>query len=96
MDLATLVFITVCGGHCKQVVMKPEYIGIPTLAECRALTGGAGAKLVSKTSEADYMANYKLCVPMSPRLVRSRWDQVYESNWWERGKPKEITAKAAD
>lgn len=96
MDLATLVFITVCGGHCKKVVMPPEYIGIPTLAKCRALTGRPGAKFVGKTREPDYIADYKLCVPMSPRLVRSRWARISESNWWEMERPKEITAKAAD
>jgi hypothetical protein len=96
MDLATLVFITVCGGHCKKVEVPPDYIGVPTLAACRASIGRPGAKLVSKSEDADYLADYTLCVPMSPRLVRSRWTKIYESNWWERERSKEITAKAAD
>lgn len=82
MDLATLVFVTVCGGHCKQVTGVTEFFGMPTLAECRAEVGKSGAKLLVKSDKADYLAEYKICVGASPQVVRWGRRSPFDEPWW--------------
>ncbi|MBS0240292.1 MAG: hypothetical protein JSR89_17905 [Proteobacteria bacterium] len=86
MDLATAIYITVCGGHCKRVIDATQFFGVSNLVECAA-GGGGSVQRMMRTDDADYFAIYKICIGASSQIVRTRWGrraQNFEDRWWLR------------
>lgn len=81
MDLATMVFITTCGGdlHCKRVVQATELYGVSTMASClKENRGHHIAKLDTVFDYDNIYRNWAICIPASPHVVRfPQWHVTY-------------------
>lgn len=83
MDLATLVAISVCSGHCKGQIRATNILGMSSMAKCRTWLDEDNNKRVV-FDDIDGSIIYHFCVQASPRIVRVSGFNIYPRAWWQR------------
>lgn len=71
MDLATMVIIATCSGHCKRVIGQTDFVGVPTMAECSLSLEKSAFKRgnIVRLGEGENFTYYARCLPISPCIV---------------------------
>jgi len=83
MDLATLVAISTCSGHCKGHIQATNTLGMASMSKCRAWLEEDDNKRVV-LNDVDGTIIYHLCVQASPRIVKVSGFNIYPRPWWQR------------
>lgn len=81
MDLATMVAIMTCTGHCKRVVAPMDLIGFPTITQCREYVSKAeNQRYVIRMKNGSDIRVYQRCVAAPPHAIPG--NRVFRSRWW--------------